>query len=147
MRIGELAQRVGTTTRALRFYESQGLLRAKRSANGYREYDENDYRLVNEILTLQTVGFSLEDTRPFIECLRTGHETGDSCVDSIQVYQRKLAEVDAFLDRLGSVRANLAAKLDAALARQAGPCVVPDPNDRAANEVRSLDASDQQRSR
>ncbi|MBB4933148.1 DNA-binding transcriptional MerR regulator [Lipingzhangella halophila] len=143
MRIGELAQRVGTTTRALRFYESQGLLRAKRSANGYREYDEDDYRLVNEILTLQAIGFSLDDTRPFIECLRTGHETGDSCADSIQVYQRKLAEVDAFLDRLGAVRANLAAKLDAALARQAGPCVVAGPNDGAANEVRSSDVADQ----
>ena len=38
MRIGELAQRTGVTTRALRFYEDQGLLTARRSANGYRVY-------------------------------------------------------------------------------------------------------------
>jgi DNA-binding transcriptional MerR regulator len=124
MRIGELAKRVGTTTRALRFYESQGLLRARRSANGYREYDEEDYRLVDEILTLQAVGFNLDDTRPFVDCLRAGHETGDSCADSIEVYERKLAEVDACLERLGSVRASLLAKLAGALANQPGPCVV-----------------------
>lgn len=118
MRIGELARRAGITTRALRFYESQGLLNAPRAANGYREYGEQDFRLVNEILTLQAVGFSLDDTRPFVECLRSGHESGDSCADSIEVYQRKLAEVDSCLAKLGDVRANLAAKLTTALARK-----------------------------
>jgi DNA-binding transcriptional MerR regulator len=127
MRIGELARRAGTTTRALRFYESQGLLTAARAANGYREYDEDDLRLVNEIQALQTVGMSLDDTRPFVDCLRAGHDTGDSCVDSIEVYRRKLAEVDACLERLGAVRAELAGKLADALTRRDGyvdPCVV-----------------------
>jgi len=126
MRIGELARRAGTTPRALRFYESQGLLEARRSTNGYREYDEEDFRLVNEIQTLQAAGLSLDDTRPFVECLRAGHETGDSCADSIEVYQRKLAEVDACLDRLSSVRASLVAKLAGALARQDRPCGAAD---------------------
>jgi DNA-binding transcriptional MerR regulator len=132
MRIGEFARRTGTTARALRFYESQGLLAAHRSANGYREYDEEDFRLVTEILTLQTVGLSLDDTRPFVECLRAGHETGDSCGDSIEVYRRRLAEVDACLGRLGAVRAELSDKLSDALTRQeassyvADPCVVAD---------------------
>lgn len=124
MRIGELARRTGTTTRALRFYESQGLLRARRATNGYRDYDEGDFRLVSEIQTLQAVGFSLEDTRPFVECLRAGHDNGDSCADSIDVYQRKLAEVDACLDRLGAVRADLVTKLARALARQPEPFCV-----------------------
>ncbi|MEA5361413.1 MerR family transcriptional regulator [Amycolatopsis sp., V23-08] len=131
MRIGELAKRTGTTTRALRFYEDQGLLAARRAANGYREYDEDDLQLVTEILKLQTVGLSLDETRPFVECLRSGHETGDSCASSIEMYRRKLAEADAVLARLGAIRAELAGKLADALARQdpAGapdPCVVPE---------------------
>jgi DNA-binding transcriptional MerR regulator len=129
MRIGELARRTGTTTRALRFYESQGLLRAQRKANGYREYDEEDLRLVTEIQTLQAVGFSLDDTRPFVECLRAGHDSGDSCADSLEVYERKLAEVDACLDRLTAVRAGLAAKLTAALARRPSPCTINPPEE------------------
>lgn len=124
MRISDLAKLAGTTTRALRFYESRGLLDARRSANGYREYSEEDFRLVKEIQTLQAVGFSLDDTRPFVDCLRAGHESGDSCAGSIEVYQRKLAEVDACLGRLHSLRASLLDKLGEARARQPGPCVV-----------------------
>ncbi|WP_116950066.1 MerR family transcriptional regulator [Jiangella endophytica] len=120
MRIGDLAQRAGTTTRALRFYESQGLLMAQRAPNGYREYDEDDLRLVTEIQTLQNIGFSLDDTRPFVECLRSGHESGDSCADSIETYRRKLAEVDGYLDRLTAIRAGIQTKLDDAQARQQG---------------------------
>ncbi|WP_103352918.1 MerR family transcriptional regulator [Amycolatopsis sp. CA-128772] len=127
MRIGELAQRTGVTTRALRFYEDQGLLQARRSANGYRDYGEDDLQLVKEIQTLQTVGLTLEETRPFVECLRSGHETGDACANSIEVYRRKLEEADALLARLGGIRGELAAKLAGALARQApDPCVVPE---------------------
>ncbi|HEY7592531.1 MAG TPA: MerR family transcriptional regulator [Actinophytocola sp.] len=128
MRIGELARRAGTTTRALRFYESQGLLTAQRSANGYREYGEDDLRLVAEIRTLQDIGLTLDDTRPFVECLRAGHSTGDACGDSIEVYRRKLAEVDACLERLGAIRAELHGKLADALARHDdGPGFVADP--------------------
>ena len=125
MRIGELAKRAGITTRALRFYEAQGLLGGRRAPNGYREYDENDVLLVSEIRTLQAIGLTLEDTRPFVECLRAGHETGDACADSIAVYRRKLAEVEACIDRLSAVRTDLMTKLAAAIARRPGPCEVP----------------------
>ncbi|HEX6337133.1 MAG TPA: MerR family transcriptional regulator [Jiangellaceae bacterium] len=121
MRIGDLAKRAGTTPRALRFYETQGLITAQRTANGYRDYGDEDLRLVKEILTLQNIGFSLEDTRPFVDCLRAGHETGDSCADSIEMYQRKLAEIDACIDRLQSRRADLTAKLAAAGSRPRSP--------------------------
>src|SRR5919201_6066780 len=120
MRIGELAVHTGTTTRALRFYEAQGLLRARRTTNGYREYDEADVRVVREIRDLQAVGFALEDTRPFVECLRSGHATGDSCPDSIAVYRRKLAEVDQCIERLRALRSELDTKLTEAGAR--GSC-------------------------
>jgi hypothetical protein len=53
---------------------------------------------------------------------RAGHESGDSCADSIEVYQRKLAEVDVCLDQLNTVRASLQAKLAEALARQDSGC-------------------------
>jgi DNA-binding transcriptional MerR regulator len=108
MRIGELAARAGTTTRSLRYYEEQGLLSARRTANGYRDYDENDLRAVNEIRSLLAIGFALEDTRPFVECLRAGNPTGDVCPASVAVYRRKLAELDDCIDRLRTVRARVA---------------------------------------
>ncbi|MEG8277937.1 MerR family transcriptional regulator [Streptomyces sp. AHA2] len=111
MRIGELAARAGTTTRTLRYYESRGLLPARRTGNGYRTYDEGDLRLLRQIRTLQDVGFDLEETRPFVECLRAGHPEGDSCPASLAVYRRKLDELDALIGRLSTVRETVARQL------------------------------------
>ncbi|AHH93441.1 MerR family transcriptional regulator [Kutzneria viridogrisea] len=112
MRIGELAELTGTSTRSLRYYEEQGLLSARRDAKGYREYDEADLRAVREIRSLLAIGFGLEDTRPFVACLRAGGASGDSCPDSVAVYRRKLAEIDDCIDRLQAVRTQLARSID-----------------------------------
>ncbi|MEU9455789.1 MerR family transcriptional regulator [Streptomyces sp. NPDC048277] len=114
MRIGELAARAGTTTRTLRYYEARGLLPARRSGNGYRTYDESDLKLLTQIRTLQDVGFELEETRPFVECLRAGHPEGDTCPASLAVYRRKLAELDSLIGELQAVRATVGAQLERA---------------------------------
>ncbi|MFI0242412.1 MerR family transcriptional regulator [Streptomyces sp. NPDC016845] len=111
MRIGELAARAGTTTRTLRYYESRGLLPARRGGNGYRTYDEGDLRALRQIRTLQDFGFDLEETRPFVECLRAGHPEGDSCPASLAVYRNKLTELDALIDELTAVRETVGAQL------------------------------------
>ncbi|MFD9001023.1 MerR family transcriptional regulator [Streptomyces sp. NPDC059582] len=105
MRIGELAARAGTTTRTLRYYESRGLLPARRDEHGHRSYDERDLKLLRQIRTLRDFGFDLEETRPFVECLRAGHPEGDSCPASLAVYRRKLDELDALIGELRAVRA------------------------------------------
>jgi DNA-binding transcriptional MerR regulator len=111
VRIGELGRRAGVSPRTLRHYEELGLLAARRRANGYRDYDELDLQLVAEIRSLAELGFALEETRPFVECLRAGHPTGASCPDSRAVQRRKLAEVDDWLARLQAVRRELVAQL------------------------------------
>lgn len=126
MRIGELAQRAGTSTRTLRYYESRGLLPARRAGNGYRTYDEDDLRLLRQIRTLQDFGFDLEETRPFVECLRAGHPAGDSCPASLAVYRRKLAELDALIGRLADVRDQVARQL-ADAEEAAGAAGLPAP--------------------
>ncbi|MFF6997401.1 MerR family transcriptional regulator [Streptomyces sp. NPDC008313] len=133
MRIGELAARAGTTTRTLRYYESRGLLPARRGGNGYRTYDEGDLRLLRQITTLRDFGFDLEETRPFVECLRAGHPEGDSCPASLDVYRRKLAELDALIGELATVREQVGDQLTRAerardeLAAEAGAPGGPEP--------------------
>jgi len=117
MRIGELAEQAGTSTRTLRYYEQHGLLNARRTANGYRDYDEGDLRLVREIRSLLEIGFNLEETRPFVECLRSGHESGAQCPASLEVLARKLADLDDCIDQLLAVRARLRQDLARASAR------------------------------
>ncbi|MGP2440693.1 MerR family transcriptional regulator [Streptomyces sp. JW3] len=124
MRIGELAARAGTTTRTLRYYETRGLLPARRDEHGHRTYDERDVRLLEQIRTLRDFGFELEETRPFVECLRAGHPEGDSCPASLAVYRRKLAELDALIGELRGVRATVAAQLARA---EAAAAECPEP--------------------
>ncbi|MER5811077.1 MerR family transcriptional regulator [Streptomyces sp. NPDC002033] len=114
MRIGELAKRAGTSTRTLRYYESRGLLAARRTGNGYRDYDEDDLRLLRQIRTLRDFGFDLEETRPFVDCLRAGHPAGDSCPASLAVYRSKLEELDELIGQLAGVREQVARQLAAA---------------------------------
>ncbi|MDT0343143.1 MerR family transcriptional regulator [Streptomyces litchfieldiae] len=129
MRIGELAARAGTTTRALRYYESRGLLTARRGPNGHRVYGEDDLRLLRQIRTLQDSGFGLEETRPFVECLRAGHPSGDACPASLDVYRRKLAELDACIAQLQAVRDTVRERLTRAEtgAGTPAPAAVPEP--------------------
>jgi DNA-binding transcriptional MerR regulator len=114
VRIGELAEQVGTSTRTLRYYEARGLLPARRSVNGYREYGGDDVRVVREIRALLDIGFGLDEIRPFVECLRAGNAAGDACPASLEVYRRKLAELDNCIARLQSVRDQVSAQLAAA---------------------------------
>ncbi|MGY1937614.1 MerR family transcriptional regulator [Nocardia gipuzkoensis] len=114
MRIGELAQRAGTSTRALRYYEEHGLVRPHRTANGYRSYDDAEVLIVANIREMLGVGFDLDEIRPFVACLRAGNGSGDVCPDSVSTLRRKLAEVDSYLERLEQVRRQLNDRLAAA---------------------------------
>ncbi|PXX64268.1 DNA-binding transcriptional MerR regulator [Nocardia tenerifensis] len=111
MLIGELAQQAGTSTRTLRYYEQHGLVRARRSTNGYRVYDEAELPVVRKIRTLLESGFDLDEIRPFVTCLRAGNSSGDDCPDSVAVLRRKLDEVDDALIRLTALRAELDRRL------------------------------------
>lgn len=122
MLIGELAERAGTSTRALRYYEQHGLVRAQRDPHGYRRYEEAELRVVREIRTLLAAGFGLDDIRPFVACLRAGNAYGHVCPDSVAVLRRRLAEVEAYLSQLTDVRDRLHGQLAEAIEQREERC-------------------------
>lgn len=64
MRIGEAAGQAGTTAKAIRYYESIGLIReAERTAAGYRDYGPDDVERLIFIRSTQRLGFSLDEIR------------------------------------------------------------------------------------
>jgi DNA-binding transcriptional MerR regulator len=111
MRIGELARRSGTSARSIRYYEQQGLMVARRHANGYRDYDEAHLRLVREIRSLLVNGLDLEEIRPFVDCLHAGIQARRACPGGVDVYRRKLAELDSRIGELRSLRDRIAREL------------------------------------
>ena len=70
LRIGELARRVGTTPRTIRYYEELGLLSAgaARPAGGHRVYGEDDVDHLRELIRLrELLGLSLEELGALVE--------------------------------------------------------------------------------
>ncbi|MCQ8192753.1 MerR family transcriptional regulator [Streptomyces rugosispiralis] len=117
MRIGELARRAGVTTKAVRYYESLGLLTPERLANGYRDYDEHDVRLVREIRALSGLGLPVERTRPFLDCLAVGHRHADDCPASLAEYREAIDELSRRIAGLTARRAALITHLQQAAHR------------------------------
>jgi DNA-binding transcriptional MerR regulator len=122
MRIGELAQRAAVTAKAVRYYESIGLLDSRRLANGYRDYDEDDVRLVREVRNLAGLGITAEKARPFLDCLSSGRDSGDDCPASLETYRSAIDELDDRIRELSDRREALLALLDEAQLRTEPLC-------------------------
>jgi DNA-binding transcriptional MerR regulator len=108
MHIKDLAERAGVTVKAVRYYESRGLIRPRREANGYRSYDDADVTVVREVRALLSLGLTAEQTHPFVECLRAGNDRADVCPASLSAYRDRIAEIDARITELADLRGQLA---------------------------------------
>jgi DNA-binding transcriptional MerR regulator len=114
MHIKDLAERAGVTVKAVRYYESRGLISPRRESNGYRAYDDADVRVVREVRALLSLGLTAEQTYPFVECLRAGNDRADVCPASLSAYRARIADIDARMSELGGLRRQLADLLAAA---------------------------------
>jgi DNA-binding transcriptional MerR regulator len=78
MKINEIEQMVGITKKNIRFYEEQGLIKpARNSANGYREYAEEDVYTLARIKLLRRLNVPIEEIRQII----TGRLTLSDCME------------------------------------------------------------------
>jgi MerR family redox-sensitive transcriptional activator SoxR len=59
--IGDLAERSGIATSAIRYYEERGLVRSRRTAGNQRRYERAMLRRLAFIRTAQRVGLTLEE--------------------------------------------------------------------------------------
>lgn len=67
--IGEVAERTGVATSALRFYESEGLLSSTRTDGGQRRYHRSELRRVAFVRVAQRVGLTLDEIRDALATL------------------------------------------------------------------------------
>lgn len=109
MLIGELATAAGISREALRFYEQQGLIRARRLANGYRDYPDEVLLLVNYIRTAQQLGFTLAGIGHKLPAI---WDAADPAPAIAEVLGEKLLEIDARIEALQALRTQLALRLE-----------------------------------
>lgn len=55
MLLNEIAEVVGMTKRAVKYYEEMGLLDVKKDCNGYRNYTENDIEHLEEFQCIENL--------------------------------------------------------------------------------------------
>ena len=110
MKIGEIATATGLSRDTLRFYEKRGLLRARRSANGYRDYPPEAVDWLRYIRLAQTLGFSLAEIEADLPLLA---EPETSAPQLRAALERKLASIDERINGMQILRAELARRLGA----------------------------------
>lgn len=77
MRINKVEELVGITKKNIRFYEEKGLLSPERNAeNGYREYSDEDVKMLHKIKLLRQLSIPIEE----IQKLQKGYLTLDDCM-------------------------------------------------------------------
>lgn len=103
MRLGELAERAGVSARALRYYEEQGLLDARRTASGQRVYPESAVDRVRLIQQLYTAGLAsplIATLLPAIDARHVGPELRERLLDERARIEAKAARLRAAGRRL-----------------------------------------------
>lgn len=102
MRIGDVARQAGVSTRALRYYEEQGLLSSVRTHSGQRTYADSAVERVRLIQQLFSAGLSSRTMLRLMPCIEAGQATPE-------VFELMAAE----RERITTALADLAAARDA----------------------------------
>lgn len=110
MRINDLAELTGLSGKAIRYYESIGVLpRPKRLANGYRVYDDSDVDRLKFVIGLRRLDFSLDDIteilamrdrreapcRVVLDLLRVKDEEVSQRIKELMILETELHELHA----------------------------------------------------
>ncbi|MFI6598695.1 MerR family transcriptional regulator [Nonomuraea sp. NPDC050536] len=101
MLIGELSRHTGVSTRLLRYYEAQGVLRARRGTNGYRFYDDDAVVTVRQVRALLEAGLSTEVIRVVLPCVRGERPDFEWCAELWDILN---GELEAMNEHIGDLQ-------------------------------------------
>ena len=103
--VSKLADQVGMTPDALRYYERTGLLpKPERTASGYRLYDEETADRLRFIKGAQPLGLKLREIRELLEVLDRGL---CPCGDTEAMLRQPVREIDEEIVRLRDLKRQL----------------------------------------
>jgi len=106
-KIGPLAKASGVTVRTLHHWDDIGLLSpSRRNASGHREYTDEDVSRLYQILALRQLGLELHT---IATCLDSGVDLRHVVADHLVAVEETIATMNALLDRLRRIDAELVA--------------------------------------
>ena len=91
MTVGEVAKKMGVTVRTLQYYHREGLFEpSAKSQGGRRLYTDKDLIKLHQILSLKSLGFSLEDIRERLTSLDTPEDVANALTEQAEDLRRKI---------------------------------------------------------
>ena len=119
--IGELASECGVSRDTVRFYERERLLPApRRTASGYRRYDEGDVARVRFVKRAQAIGLTLDDVRELLSIRQA--RTPEECRRVAARLTARIETIDAKIAQLRAFRRELTRNLERCERAHSGSC-------------------------
>lgn len=105
MTVGEAARAVGVSPKAIRLWESRGLVPGvERSEGGYRMFTDADVVVLRFIRQAKTLGLTLNEIREVLDVRHTG---GMPCNRVVQLLDEHIVRVDRSITVLHQLRRTL----------------------------------------
>ena len=94
MTVGEVAKKMGTTVRTLQYYDKEGLLSpSAESEGGRRLYTDKDLVTLHQILSLKSLGFSLDDIKRRLISLETPTDVATALTEQADSIREKIEQL------------------------------------------------------
>ena len=108
MTVGEIAKKMGVTIRTLQYYDKEGLLTpSAESEGGRRLYTDKDLLMLNQIISLKSLGFSLEDIKGRLFPLETPEEVAYALSEQAEDIRKKIEKLKASLSAIEQLKAEV----------------------------------------
>ena len=108
MTVGEIAKKMGVTIRTLQYYDKEGLLTpSAESEGGRRLYTDKDLLLLNQIISLKSLGFSLEDIKGRLFPLETPEEVAYALTEQAEDIRKKIEKLKSSLSAIEQLKAEV----------------------------------------
>lgn len=100
MKIKQVEELVGITSKNIRFYENQGLLTPERAENGYREYHEQNIEALKKIKLLRKLGISVEEIRAVLNHSRSLEDCLEKHLTVLEKERENLSNMQRLSDEI-----------------------------------------------
>ena len=108
MTVGEVAKKMGTTVRTLQYYDKEGLLSpSAESEGGRRLYTDKDLVTLHQILSLKSLGFSLDDIKRCLISLETPTDVATALTEQADSIREKIEQLTDSLTAIEQLKAEV----------------------------------------
>ena len=108
MTVGEAARKTGVTVRTLQYYDKEGLLSpSAESEGGRRLYTDKDLVILHQIISLKSLGFSLDDIKQRLVSLETPADVANALTEQADDIRRKIEHLKASLSAIEQLKAEV----------------------------------------